>query len=269
MNTTHPGDTLLTFGKHKDKMLKDCPREYIVWLSEQATICGKKEIPQAAKALLETLGPDTRPLRYSIPTTVEEAEKLAWMVSKWSNKEARRTLLAARGPEGGFMVEVEDGDMGWFLVREDGTGHFVGSLEAIAEEQREEEEMAAQLAHWEANPVLDWTASNGKRIQVWLCDDFGWEPDGYEDGHGEWVHIYTVRIDGAKQTHTISKVAPKHRTWAKQNGVVACLGPIGLTQERLDALLAATKETTRQDDEQTPDVCPRCHQTSCNGSDCR
>jgi len=272
MNATqNPGEILLTFGKYKNKMLKDCPRDYIAWLSVQTTICGKRDIPQAAKALLDTMRADTRPLRYPIPTFLEDAERLAWMAGK-GNREARRTLLAARDEKTHcFMVEVVCEDPGYFKVNDDGTGRFIGSLAAIAEEEREEQEYAEQLAYWEAHPALDWTASNGRHIQVWTSDDFGWEPDGYEDEHGEWVTVYTVKIDGVKQSHTISKVLPRHRTWAKQNGVVACLGPVGLTQERLDALLAASKEEAVQTSsvEVYPDVCPRCRQTSCNGTDCQ
>jgi len=32
----NPGDMVLTFGKHKDKKLKDVPQDYIKWLSEKA-----------------------------------------------------------------------------------------------------------------------------------------------------------------------------------------------------------------------------------------
>lgn len=262
----------LTFGKHKGKLIKDCPRDYIQWLSEQSAICGKSDIPQAAKALLASLPQEaSRPLRYSV-TTLEDAEKLAWMVSKWSNREAKRTLLTLRDEKTHcIMVDVEDGNMGYFKVHDDGTGHFVGRFEDIAEEEREEQEQAVRLDQWKSNPTLDWVASNGKRIQIWAKDEFG-DMDGYEGDNDVWHDLYILSIDGKKQSWQIDEVPIKQRTLAKQKGVVACIGLVGLTQERLDTLLAAAKEpakASKQQEESFLDVCPRCGQTSCNGYDCR
>ncbi len=272
MNDVAQTDIALTFGKHKGTPLSQCPHSYIQWLSEQATVCGKKDIPQAAKALLASLPQEApAPLRYTV-TTLEDAEKLAWMVQKWNNREAKRTLLTLRDEKTRcIMVDVEDGDMGYFKVHDNGTGHFVGRFEDIAEEEKEEQEQAARLAQWKANPTLDWLASNGKRIQVWAKDEFG-DMDGYEDDNDVWHDLFIISIDGKKQSWQIDEVPAKSKAWAKANGVVACLGPVGLTQERIQTLLAASKERQiagRQEEDNFPDVCPRCHQASCNGSDCK
>jgi hypothetical protein len=69
---------------------------------------------------------------------------------------------------------------------------------------------------------VEWTASNGQRIQVWT-------------GNRPW--LYTVAVDG-KFSHDckIGPVPAKFADAARKHGVVAMLGRVGLNAERKAAL---------------------------------
>jgi hypothetical protein len=227
-------DIVLTFGKHRDKKLSQVPTDYVRWLAEQATICGRTDIPQAARAYLASLPPEVaNALHYSIPRTAEEAEKLAWMAGK-GNKEAARTLLAARNEDGFIPVDFEDadGEEGFFYVYEHGAGGFFAGTQAdIDEAKKEAIEDARQEAEREAHPDLEWVAQSGEAIKVWA---------EFFDGQDQTV---TVLFKGQKVEGLVMGVPAKHQAQAKFLNVVALigtrLGNIGLTAERkavLDAL---------------------------------
>jgi hypothetical protein len=229
-------DITLIFGKHHGKKFSQIPIEYVHWLSAQATICGGTEIPQAAKAYLATLPPEVaNALRYSIPRTAEEAEKLAWMAGK-GNTESARTLLAARNQQGYISVDFEDadGEEGFFYVYEHGTGGFFAGTQAdIDEDAREDEENAKAQAERDAHPTLEWISQSGETIKVW---------EEYFDGDDQFV---TVLVHGQKVEGFVMNVPVKQRAQAKVCGIVAVistrLGNIGLTAER-KATLDAFKE---------------------------
>lgn len=220
-------DITLTFGKHNGKKLSQVPTDYVRWLSEQSTICGKGDIPQAAKSFLATLPPEVaNATRYSKPRTAEEAEKLSWMASK-GNKEAARTLLAARNADGYILVDFEeaDGEEGFFEVWDNGCGRFVGSQADIDEAKREAEEDAKAEAYRNAHPDLEWVSSNGGTIKVW---------HEFYDGESQTV---TVSLKGQKVDGMVfDEIPAKQRAFAKANGIVAViatrLGDVGLTAER-------------------------------------
>jgi len=228
-------DITLTFGQHKGKKLSQVPTSYVRWLSEQATICGKKDIPQDAKSFLATLSPEVaNALRYSKPRTAEEAEKLAWMAGK-GNKEAARALLAARNADGYILVDFEDadGEEGFFFVYENGNGGFFAGTQADIDEAKAEAiEDARQEAEREAHPDLEWISPQAGTIKVW-----------YEFFDGESQAV-TVHVKGQKVEGLIfDEIPPKQRTFAKANGIVAVistrLGDVGLTADRkavLDSL---------------------------------
>ncbi len=229
-------DMTLTFGKHNGKKLSEVPASYVQWLSEQPTICGKRDIPQAAKAYLASLPSEiANATRYSKPTTEEEASKLAWMAGK-GNKEAARTLLAARNADGYISVDFEDadGEEGFFYVFEGGTGGFFAGTQAdIDERAREEEEEAREEAEREAHPDLEWVSQSGETIKVWA-----------EDREDEEI-VVTVLLKGQKVQGLLRDVPPNQRSWAKINGIVAVigtrLGNVGLTAERKAAIEAALR----------------------------
>jgi len=216
-------DITLTFGKYSGKKLSEVPTSYVQWLSEQATICGKRDIPQTAKVFLASLPPSVaNATRYSKPTTEEEASKLAWMASK-GNKEAARTLLAARNADGYIPVDFEDadGELGFFFVFEGGHGgFFAGTQSDLDEAKKDAIEQARQEAEWEANPDLEWIFQAGETIKVWS--------DGDEK--------VTVLLKGQKVDGLVMDVPAKQRVQAKANGIVAVigtrLGNVGLTAER-------------------------------------
>ena len=220
-------EVTLTFGKHRGKQLSECPLDYIRWLSEQATICGKRDIPQAAQAYLASLSPAvTNALKYRMPTTEEEASKLAWMAGK-GNREAARTLLAARNADGYIKVDFEDSDGAWgfFYVYEDGHGGFFAGTQADIDEAKAEAiEQAKVEEEREAHPTLEWTSQSGESIKVW---------EEYFDGE---LQFTTVLFRGQKVEGIVMDVASRQRTQAKDNGIVAVistrLGDFGLTAER-------------------------------------
>jgi hypothetical protein len=235
-------DIFLKRGKHAEKRLKDVPQDYLEWLSTLKEFDGTPAIPQEAKELLATM--PQRPLRYSIPRFVEEAEKLAWMAGK-GNREARRTMLAARGEDNCFDVWGEDDDNHVFFVHDDGTGYIAGSREEIAEEERQEAEYEKRLEAWKNHPHLEWIAFTGQRIQVWCCDEWGFTNDvEFED---ETTHdLYNVSIDDSDPVERIMDEVPKgHRRTAKAKGIVAVLGNVGLTQERKEILETKMAELKR------------------------
>ncbi len=225
----------LTFGKHSGKTLEQAPVDYVRWLAEQPTICGKKDIPQAAQAYLATLPPQVaNALRYSIPTTEEEASKLAWMAGK-GNKEATRTLLAARNADGYIPVDFEDadGELGFFFVYEGGYGgFFAGTRSDIEEAKQEAIEDAKAEAEREAHPDLEWVSQSVGTIKVW---------EEYFDGDN---HVVTVLLKGEKVEGFVMDVPAKQLASAKANGIVAVistrLGNVGLTAER-KAILDSVK----------------------------
>lgn len=230
-------DITLTFGKHSGKKLSEVPTSYIQWLSEQATICGKRDIPQAAKAYLASLpGEVINATRYSKPTTEEEASKLAWMAGK-GNKEAARTLMAARNADGYIPVDFEDadGELGFYFVFDGGTGgYFAGTQADIDERARDEEEEAKAEAEREAHPDLEWASQSGETIKVWA-----------EYREDEDIAVL-VLLKGQKVQGLLRDVPAKQQAWAKVNGIVAIigtrLGNVGLTAERKAALEAALQK---------------------------
>ncbi len=229
-------DIVLNFGKHKGSKLSQVPVEYVRWLSEQSTICGKHDIPQAAKVYLASLPKAVADaLRYSKPTTEEEASKLAWMASK-GNKEAARTLLASRNEQGYISVDFEDadGEEGFFFVFEGGTGgYFAGTQADIDEQEREDEEEAREEAERNAHPDLEWVSQAGEVIKVWA------------EYHEDEDLVVTVLLKGQKVEGLLRDVPSKQRTWAKVNGIIAIigtrLGNVGLTAERKAAIEAALR----------------------------
>jgi hypothetical protein len=221
-------DILLPRGRHANKKLEEVPRDYLEWLSTLKDFDGHADIPDAAKALLATM--PQRPLRYSIPRFIEDAEKLVWMAGK-GNREARRTMLAARGEDGCFEVWDYDDYLSVVRVHDDGTGYVAGSREQIEETEREEAEYAKRLEDWKNNPHLEWTAGTGQQIKVWCCDEWGFLDD-IEMDDGSVHDLYKVSIDDGDPIERIMDEVPKgHRRTAKAKGIVAILGSVGLTAE--------------------------------------
>lgn len=69
---------------------------------------------------------------------------------------------------------------------------------------------------------VEWTASNGQRIQVWT-------------GNRPW--LFDVAVDGKfSLAKRIEAVPAKFADAARKNGVIAMLGRVGLTAERKAAL---------------------------------
>lgn len=230
-------DITLNFGKHKGKKLSQVPTDYVRWLSEQGTICGKKDIPQAAKEFIASLPKEVaNATRYSKPTTAEEAEKLVWMAGK-GNKEAARTMQAARGKDGFFPVDFEDsdGEIGYFFVSESGTfGYYAGTQADIDERAREEDEHEKDVANWLANPTLQWDSKAFGTIKVWADSVEQPLPD----------QCVMVEVKGHRVMGMLMEVPSSQRAQARANGIVAVIGTrigdIGLTAERkakLDTLL--------------------------------
>lgn len=227
-------DVTLSFGKHRGKKLSEVPVDYLRWLAEQPTILGKRDVPQAAQAYLASLPTSVANVtRYSKPTTEEEASRRAWMASK-GNKEAARTLLAARNAEGFIPVDFEDSDggLGFFFVQENGHGgFFVGTQDDVDVMRREAEKEAREEAVREAHPDLAWMLRSGEEVRVWA--------EYYE---GDEL-IVSVFFKGQKVDGRVGPIPTKQRAWAKANGIVAAvetrLGDIGLTAARKATLEAA------------------------------
>ncbi len=224
-------DITLTFGKHNGKKLSECPYGYIEWLAKQVTICGKEAIPQAARDLIKEMPVTLYPCK-----TIEDAEKLSWMASK-GNERAAATLLAeraARGDKDGYVTFYgDDDDEMLFKISDDGTGYVTSRWEIEEEAERNREEAITE-AEKEAHPDLEWFAQSGQHIKIWI-----------DENYDNDMQVYIVDIDGVKNERIIDDVPAKKRTWAKQNGVVAVLGGVGLTAERKAILEAKAKgETT-------------------------
>lgn len=97
-------------------------------------------------------------------------------------------------------------------------------VEAVAEVIEEEDDNLPEAD-------VEWTASNGQRIQVWT-------------GNRPW--LYTVAVDG-KFSHDkkIEAVPVKFADAARKNGVVAMVGRVGLTAERKATLQAIDRSGAR------------------------
>ena len=217
-------DITLTFGKHNGKKLSECPYGYIEWLAKQVTICGKEDIPQAARALVATM-----PVVLYPCNTIEDAEKLSWMASARGDRRALATLLAersARGDKDGYVSFIgDDDDEMLFKISDDGTG-YVTSREEIQDDLERAEEEAVAEAEKEAHPDLEWIAQSGQHIKIWN--------EGHVDVFAPEPNTYLVSIDGKKRECIMDGVPFKKRAQAKAHGIVAVLVPsnVGLTAER-------------------------------------
>lgn len=80
-------DITLTFGKYKGQKLSEVPTDYVEWLSKQLFICGKQDVPLAARAFLKSQ-PAKMPRFHDIVTkggyivTVDEQE------DEWRERQA-------------------------------------------------------------------------------------------------------------------------------------------------------------------------------------
>ena len=169
-------DLTLTFGKYKGKKLSEVPADYVKWLSEQLFICGKQDVPQAARAFLES-----QPAKMPHFTGYQ---------SKY----------------GGYYVSVDEQESAW-------------------EQEQIEKQQADDLRR--ECCVLEWTASSGQAIEVWVSS----------------AESVMVSVDGKDYNFCSFKPVPAAQAArAKAMGIVCQLGPIGLTAERKAIVEAAIRK---------------------------
>ena len=99
----------LRFGKYAGQWLGDCPDEYLIWLSKQATFQGRRVLPRLARAILRARG--VQPLPAWRPVSrrwFEEQQALMLATSPYARPAyAKQDLWDARDDQDIISVQEE------------------------------------------------------------------------------------------------------------------------------------------------------------------